>query len=267
MKTAKKDKYSVGQLSKASGISVRTLHFYDQKNVLKAKRDVNGYRFYSDYDAALLQQIIIYRQMDMTLDDIANIINAENFDLLSALHKQHELLIQRRENTNDMIKRIEVSIKMAKGEENLDAILKGLPQAKVDEWKSQIKQDENGDEVFEFYGKLPEEDVHNIKGEADEWTRRYMEVTHLPVYESEVQKLIKEAYIIMNRMFYKSKDDFSGVDYDLLKVIIADGRLDSVVVDIYETLQKGLANHYFDAMDFFADNSLKQNEEEFIKLQ
>ncbi|WP_235207889.1 MULTISPECIES: MerR family transcriptional regulator [unclassified Alteromonas] len=267
MKMAKKDKYSVGQLSKASGISVRTLHFYDQKNLLKAKRDINGYRFYSDYDAALLQQIIIYRQMDMTLDDIANIINADNFDLLSALHKQHELLIQRRENTNDMIKRIEVSIKMAKGEENLDAILKGLPQAKVDEWKSQIKQDENGDEVFEFYGKLPEEDIHNIKDEADEWTRRYMEVTHLPVYESEVQKLIKEAYIIMNRMFYKSKDDFSGVDYDLLKVIIADGRLDSVVVDIYETLQKGLAKHYFDAMDFFAENSLNQNEEEFVRLQ
>lgn len=267
MNIANKSKYSVGQLSKASGISVRTLHFYDQKNLLKAKRDINGYRFYSDYDAALLQQIIIYRQMDMTLDDIANIINADNFDLLSALHKQHELLIQRRENTNDMIKRIEVSIKMAKGEENLDAILKGLPQAKVDEWKSQIKQDENGDEVFEFYGKLPEEEIPNIKYEADEWTRRYMEVTHLPVYESEVQKLIKEAYIIMNRMFYKSKDDFSGVDYDLLKVIIADGRLDSVVVDIYETLQKGLAKHYFDAMDFFADNSLKQNEEEFMKLR
>ena len=267
MNIAKKDKYSVGQLSKASGISVRTLHFYDEKNVLKAKRDVNGYRFYSDYDAALLQQIIIYRQMDMTLDDIANIINADNFDLLSALHKQHELLIQRRENTNDMIKRIEVSIKMAKGEENLDAILKGLPQAKVDEWKSQIKQDENGDEVFEFYGKLPEEDIHTIKDEADEWTRRYTEVTHLPVYESEVQKLIEEAYIIMNRMLYKSKEDFSGVDYDLLKVIIADGRQDSVVVDIYETLQKGLANHYFDAMDFFAENSLKQNEEEFMKLQ
>ncbi|WP_334062482.1 MerR family transcriptional regulator [Alteromonas genovensis] len=267
MKIAKKDKYSVGQLSKASGVRVRTLHFYDQRNLLKAKRDINGYRFYSDYDAALLQQIIIYRQMDMTLDDIANIINADNFDLLSALHKQHELLIQRRENTNDMIKRIEVSIKMAKGEENLDAILKGLPQVKVDEWKSQIKQDENGDAVFKFYGKLPEEDIPNIKDEADEWTRHYMEVTHLPVDESEVQRLIKEAYIIMNRMFYKTMDDFSGVDYDFLKRIIIDGRQESVVVDIYETYQKGLATHYFDAMDFFAENSLKQNEEELMKLQ
>ena len=71
----------------------------------------------------------------------------------------------------------------------------------------------------------------------------------------------------MNRMFYKTMDDFSGVDYDFLKRIIKDGRQEKVVVDIYETYQKGLANHYFDAMNFFAENSLKQNEEEFIKLQ
>ena len=124
-----------------------------------------------------------------------------------------------------------------------------------------------GDEVFEFYAKLPEEDVPNIKDEADEWTRHYMEVIHLPVSESEVQRLIKEAYIIMNRMFYKAMDDFSGVDYDFLKRIIIDGRQENVVVDIYETYQRGLANHYFDAMDFFAENSLKQNEEELMKLQ
>ncbi|MGB3725679.1 MAG: MerR family transcriptional regulator [Glaciecola sp.] len=267
MKIAKENKYSVGQLSKASGISVRTLHFYDQKHLLRAKRDLNGYRSYSDYDAALLQQIIIYRQMDMSLDDIATIIHADNFDLLSALHKQHELLIQRRENTDDMIKRIEVSIKMVKGEENFDVILKGLPQAKVDEWKSELQQDDNGDEVFEFYGKIPKDEVLNIKNEADEWTRHYMEVTHLPVSEDKVQDLIKEAYIIMNRMFYNTIEDFCGVDYDYLKAILIGGRKDKVVVDIYETYQKGMAKHYFDAMDFFAENSLKQNEEEFVILK
>ena len=69
----------------------------------------------------------------MSLDDITTIIHDDNFDLMSVLNKQHELLIQRRENTDDMIKRIEVSIKMIKGEENFDVILDGLPQTKVDE--------------------------------------------------------------------------------------------------------------------------------------
>lgn len=106
-----------------------------------------------------------------------------------------------------------------------------------------------------------------IKDEADEWTRHYMEVTHLPVSESEVPRLIKEAYIIMNRMFHKTMDDFSGFDYDFLKRIIIDSRQEIVVVDTCETYQRGLANHYFDAMDFLAENSLKQNEEELMKLQ
>ncbi|WP_395338758.1 MerR family transcriptional regulator [Ningiella sp. W23] len=170
MKITEKNKFSVGQLSKLSGVSVRTLHFYDEKDLLTAKRDSNGYRFYSNYDAALLQQIIIYRQMDMRLEDIATIIHADNFDLLSALQKQHELLIRRRESTDDMIKRIEVSIKMTQGEENLDAILKGLPEAKIEEWKSEIKQDEHGDDVLEAYGKIPNDEVQDIKEGADVWT-------------------------------------------------------------------------------------------------
>ena len=185
---------------------------------------------------------------------------------MSALHKQHELLIQRSETTDDMIKRIEVSIKMVKGEENFDVILEGLPQAKVDKWKSEIKQDESGDEVLEFYGKIPKDEIHNIKDEADEWTKRYMEVTHLSVNEDKVQSLIKEAYVIMNRMLYKTNDDFCGINYDYLKAIAREGRKDEVTVDIYETYQKGMAKHYFDAMDYFAENSLKQNEEELVIL-
>lgn len=234
--------------------------------MLKAKRDSNGYRFYSAYDAAVLQQIIIYREMDMNLTDIAATINADNFDLISALQKQRGLLIQRRETTDEMIKRIEVSIMMAKGEENFDLILKGLPQAKVDEWKSEIKHGENGEEVFEAYGKISNDEIHDIKHGADEWTKCYMEVTHLPVNDERVQALVKEAYIIMNIMLYKTIDDFEGASYEFLKMTNTEGRKDAVLVDIYETYQKGMAKHYFDAMDYFAEYTLKENEENYINL-
>jgi len=262
----KEKKYTVGQLSKLSGISVRTLHFYDEKNLLKAKRDSNGYRFYSNFDAALLQQIIIYRQMDISLEEIAAIIHADNFDLLSALQKQQELLIQRRENTDEMIKRIEVSIMMAMGEENFDVILKGLPKVKVDEWKSEIKQNENSEEIFEAYGKISNDDIHDIKLEADEWTEHYMKVTHLPVNDERVQALMKEAYIMMNRMLFKTMDNFEGANCEFIMAANKEGRKDKVVVDIYETYQKGMAKHYFDALDYFAENTLKDNEEEYVRL-
>ncbi|MGJ8680036.1 MerR family transcriptional regulator [Paraglaciecola sp.] len=264
---AEKNQYSVGQLSKLSGVSVRTLHLYDEKNLLKAKRGSNGYRFYNSYDAALLQQILIYRQMDMRLDKISAIINSENFDLLSALQTQRQLLIQRREDTNKMIERIEATMKMAKGEENLDVILKGLPQAKVDEWKAQLKQGENGEEFYEAYGKVSSDEIHDIKQDADEWTENYMKVTHLSVSDENVQALAKQAYIMINNMHFKTVDDFKGATYKFLKIVNQEGKKDKVVVDIYETYQKGMAKHYFDAMDYFAENSLKDNEAEYIHLK
>jgi DNA-binding transcriptional MerR regulator len=257
----------VGQLSKLSGVSVRTLHFYEEKNLLKAKRDSNDYRFYSNYDAALLQQVIIYRQMDMRLEDIAAIIHADSFDLLSALQKQQELLIQRRENTDEMIKRIEVSIMMLKGEENLDVILKGLLQAKVDEWKSELKQYENGEKIFEAYGKISNDEIHDIKYEADEWTEHYMKVTHLHLNDGRVQALMKQAYVMMNSMLCKTIDDFRGANFEFTRETNAEARKDKVVVDIYETYQKGMAKHYFNAIDYFAENTLKDNEEEYIHLR
>nr|WP_136249963.1 MerR family transcriptional regulator [Ningiella ruwaisensis] len=262
-----KGKYSVGQLSKLSGVSVRTLHFYDEKNVLKAKRDNNGYRFYSNYDAALLQQIIVYRQMDMPLDEIASIIQADDFDLLSVLQKQHQLLTKRRNDTEKMIERIEVSMKIARGEANLDVLFEGLPSAKVKKWKSDIKEHETGEKVLEVYGKISDDDIHALKHVADEWTERYLKVTHLPVNDKKVQELMEEAYVMMNRMYYQSVDNFEGLNYALLKACNEEGRQDEVVVDIYETYQQGMAEHYFDAMDYFAEHYLKGNEDKYALLK
>ncbi len=259
--------YSVGQLSKLVGVSVRALHVYDKKGLLKAKRGSNGYRFYSSYDAALLQQIIVYRQMDMSLDEIAAIIHAENFDLLSALDKQRQLLIERRDNTDKMIKQIEVSIKMAKGEENFSSILAGMPQEKIEEWTTAMKHDQLGADVFKAYGKISDDDIQALKQQADDWTLRYMKVTQLEVSHDEVQSLMKEAYVIMNRMYYETVDDFKGADYEFLKLTCAESRKDKVVVDIYENYQKGMAKHYFDALAYFAEHSLKDNEEEYIHLR
>ncbi|WP_395338759.1 hypothetical protein PN836_012565 [Ningiella sp. W23] len=97
--------------------------------------------------------------------------------------------------------------------------------------------------------------------------KHYMEVTHLPASDEKVQTMMKEAYVIMNGMYYKTMDDFKGANYEFVKAICNEGRKDKVVVDIYETYQKGMAKHYFDAMEYFAENSLKDNEEMYLHLR
>ena len=67
---------------------------------------------------------------------------------------------------------------------------------------------------------------------------------HLPVSDKEVQTLINEVYITMNRMMYNTGDDFTGLYIDAVKMIINEGRVNKVTIEIYETYQKGLSEHY-----------------------
>jgi MerR family transcriptional regulator, thiopeptide resistance regulator len=67
--------YSVGQVSAFAGVTVRTLHHYDRAGLLSPSgRSGAGYRLYSDADLARLQQILFYRELGFSLDDIADIL-------------------------------------------------------------------------------------------------------------------------------------------------------------------------------------------------
>lgn len=83
--------FTVNQLSKMAGITPRTLHYYDQIGLLKPSRvGENGYRYYGEEALLRLQQILLYRQLDLPLEDIKLIMGRRDFDVLSALesHKQ-----------------------------------------------------------------------------------------------------------------------------------------------------------------------------------
>mgnify|MGYP005998131901 CR=1 FL=1 len=76
-------KYTVKQLAEYSGVSTRTLRFYDKLDLLSpAFYGDNGYRFYSEAELLTLQQILFFRELGFKLADIKNIINADEFDQL-----------------------------------------------------------------------------------------------------------------------------------------------------------------------------------------
>jgi DNA-binding transcriptional MerR regulator len=84
--------FTVKQLSRLAGVTPRTLHHYDAIGLLKPSRvGDNGYRYYADESLFQLQQILLYRQMDLPLGEIKQILNHPDFDVLAALesHKAH----------------------------------------------------------------------------------------------------------------------------------------------------------------------------------
>ncbi|GES32322.1 MerR family transcriptional regulator [Streptomyces angustmyceticus] len=85
--------YSVGQVSRFAGITVRTLHHYDEAGLLSpGDRSPAGYRLYSDADLARLQQILFYRELGFPLDEIATILADPQANALDQLRARHRLL-------------------------------------------------------------------------------------------------------------------------------------------------------------------------------
>ncbi|MFG2143261.1 MerR family transcriptional regulator [Streptomyces sp. NPDC048696] len=85
--------YSVGQVSGFAGITVRTLHHYDTAGLLTpSERSPAGYRLYSDADLARLQQILFYRELGFSLDEIATILQDPEANALDQLRARHKRL-------------------------------------------------------------------------------------------------------------------------------------------------------------------------------
>lgn len=100
--------YPVGEVARASGVTVRTLHHYDQIGLLSpGGRTATGYRRYTDADLERLQHILSYRQLGFRLDQIAAILSDPETDVLDHLRRQHSLLVTQQERLQKMIDALE----------------------------------------------------------------------------------------------------------------------------------------------------------------
>lgn len=142
--------YSTGKLSEISGVSSRTLRYYDEIGLLKPSFiNESGYRYYDDNEVALLQQILFYKERGLDLQTIKEIIYRKDFDLYSALEEHLVSLEEEKKKIDRMINSVKLSIKSLKGEYNMS------DKEKFESFKKNLV-DENeknyGKEIREKYG-------------------------------------------------------------------------------------------------------------------
>ena len=95
---------TVKEVAKITGVSVRTLHHYDAIGLLHPARVTDaGYRLYDDRALARLQTILLFRQLQFSLKEIKEILDAPQFDPMDALQAQIELLRLQRQHLDDLI--------------------------------------------------------------------------------------------------------------------------------------------------------------------
>lgn len=103
--------YTVKQLAELAGVSVRTLHYYDEIGLLKpAQVGENGYRYYDDEAVYHLQQILFFRELDLSLSEIKDIMAMPDFDLVAALHAHRAGLEARIRRLKSLIHTIDGTI-------------------------------------------------------------------------------------------------------------------------------------------------------------
>ena len=98
-------KMQVKQFSSLTGVSVRTLHYYDEIGLLKPETvdEHNGYRYYGEESLRRLSEILFYRELDFSLKSISELLLLPNYDRQKALQGQRELLILKRNRLNRLI--------------------------------------------------------------------------------------------------------------------------------------------------------------------
>src|SRR5579872_7303984 len=109
--------YTVKKLAKISGISIRTLRFYDEIELLKpAYYGDNNYRYYEEEQLLMLQQILFYRELGFSLNDIQKMISSDEFNKIDALISHKRALVNSLDRTKKLIETINQTILHLRGE-------------------------------------------------------------------------------------------------------------------------------------------------------
>lgn len=112
--------YTVNELASLAGVSVRTLHHYDEIGLLRpAFTGDNRYRYYGEDELLRLQQILIHRELGMTLAEIGALLDAPGFDKVDALQRQRERLEEQAKRYAGMVRTIDRTIARLKGERKM----------------------------------------------------------------------------------------------------------------------------------------------------
>lgn len=115
-----RDVYTVKQLAELAGITVRTLHHYDEIGLLKPSQvGANSYRYYDENALLRLQQILLYREMGMELQQIKAILDDPDFDYIQALRTHRAVLEGRMQRVQELITTVDNTIRHITGENRM----------------------------------------------------------------------------------------------------------------------------------------------------
>ena len=204
---------TVNEVSKLTGVSIRTLQYYDKIGLLHpAKYTEAGYRLYDDAALETLQQILLFRELEFPLKEIKEIIGSPDFDRSKALGQQIELLRLKKEHIENLIELAE-GIKLL-GVRNLK--FDAFDTRKIDEYAAQAKASWGQTPAYKEYeekakGRTKEEDKKIYQGMIDIFAE-FGAIRKSDPASGEAQALVKKLQnYITEHMYTCTNEILSGL--------------------------------------------------------
>lgn len=194
---------TVHEVSKLTGVSIRTLQYYDKIGLLHpAEYSDAGYRLYNEKDLEKLQQILLFRELEFPLKDIREIIDSPDFDRDRALKQQIELLLLKREHINNLIT-LARGIQLTGGR-GMD--FTAFDTKKLDEYARQAKESwESTKEYKEFEAKNSNRTLSEMRSMGDQLMSMLAEFGKMKdkdPADSVVQAQVKKVQEYITENFY-----------------------------------------------------------------
>ena len=161
---------TVKEVSDLTGVSIRTLHYYDQLGLLPAAGHTDsGYRLYDDAALERLQQILLFRELEFPLKDIQRILTNSAFDRRKALAQQIELLTLKKQHLESLISLAQKTL--TTGGTYMD--FTAFDTQKIQEYTRQAKQQWGATSA---YKEFEQKTAHQTAQEAADMGSRLMEI-------------------------------------------------------------------------------------------
>src|SRR5215211_3246625 len=171
----KTEGYTVGRVAGLSGVTIRTLHHYDEIGLLSpGGRSAAGYRIYEGSDIERLQRILFYRELGFALEEIATIVDDPRTDALGHLRRQRGLLTERIGRLSAMVEAIDYEMEARKmdikltPEERFEVFGDFRPEDHAEEAERRWGETDSYKESNRRVSKYTKEDWLTLKAEAEE---------------------------------------------------------------------------------------------------
>lgn len=196
----------INEVAKLTGVTVRTLHYYDKIGLLKPSEiTAAGYRIYDNEALGRLQQILFFRELDFPLEEIKDIMENPVFNKTEALENQKVLLMKKRNRIDKLISLVEHTIKGEKQMSFEEFDMEEIETAKKKYAKEAKERWGNMDAYAESEKKsnhYSKEQWQEINAESGKIMKAFAENRNKAPESKEVQELVKKWQEHITARFY-----------------------------------------------------------------